>query len=339
MIFIYMEYVKFYMVILSIDIIIQVSYRPDMPEDQFKHITLQQLEALVALVEERSFSNAAKKMMLSQPSLSKHVRNLETFVNANLIKRTKSGISLTSEGSILFAYGKKILKLRDEAREKVISLKSTASGHVSVGTSTIPSTYILPSVLTGLREEYPDIKVHILSGDSEDVLEMVLGNQVEIGFIGKQTQDSRLTCEPIWEDELILVAPKDHLLGKYEAAKVDEIINEPFVLRERGSGTRSIMEDYLKANNLPPLSTFNLACELGSSEAIKEAVISGLGISILSIHAVKRELKEGLLVRIPLHGPRILRNFFIIARKHFTPLPHHRKFIEFAKAFKIQTQV
>lgn len=339
MIFTYFEYVKFYMAILNIDIIIQVSYRSDMSGDQFKHITLQQLEALAALVEERSFSEAAKKMMLSQPSLSKHIRNLEIFVNANLINRTKSGISLTREGSVLFAYAKKILRLRDEAREKIVSFNKDVSGSVSVGTSTIPSTYILPSILTGLRQEYPDIKVRILSGDSEDILEMVLGNQVEIGFIGKDTQDSRLTCKSIWEDELILVAPKDHQLGKKEAASVEDILSEPFVLREKGSGTRSIVEDYLKTHNLPSLSRFTLACELGSSEAVKEAVISGLGISILSIHAVKRELKEGLIVKVPLHGPRILRTFFIITRKQFNPLPHHRKFIEYAKAFTIKTHV
>lgn len=308
-----------------------------MSGDQFKHITLQQLEALAALVEERSFSDAAKKMMLSQPSLSKHIRNLEIFANAGLINRTKSGISLTSEGSVLYAYAKKILKLRGEAREKILSLQNTASGNISVGTSTIPSTYILPSVLTGLRKEYPDIQVRILSGDSEDVLEMILGSQVEIGFIGKHTQDSRLTCEPIWEDELILVAPKGHRMGEYKAAKVEDIIHEPFVLREKGSGTRSVIEDYLKTHNLPPLSRFNLACELGSSEAVKEAVISGLGISILSIHAVKRELKEGLVVRVPLHGPRMHRKFFFIARKQFNLLPHHRKFIEYAKAFTIKT--
>ncbi len=304
--------------------------------DQFKHITLQQLEALVALVEERSFSDAARKMMLSQPSLSKHIRNLEIFVNSPLINRTKTGISLTSEGTILFAYAKKILKLRDEARDKIVSLGDTLSGHVYIGTSTIPSTYILPPLLTGLKKDHPDIRIHILSGDSDDILEMVLSSQVEIGFIGKHTHDSRIVSEPIWQDELIPVASKGNPIADLRKVTFGDIIREPFILREKGSGTRAILEDYLKTQGHEPLSRFTIACELGSSEAVKEAVISGLGISILSIHAVKREISQGLLTRIPLEGPRILRSFFMITRRQFSPMQHHRVFIEYAKAYPLE---
>lgn len=315
-----------------------LGYDAAMHIDQFRHITLQQLEALVTLVEERSFSEAAKKMMLSQPSMSKHIKNLEIFVNCRLINRTKNGISLTDEGAILYGYTKKILKMRDEAREKIISLKDTVSGHVFVGTSTIPSTYILPVVLTGLRQRHSDIKVHILSSDSDDVIEMVLSSLVEIGFIGKQTFDRRLNCEPIWEDELILAAPKGHRLEGVEQVRIRDILNEPFILRGKGSASRSIFEEYLKDQGLPLISHFSIACELGSSEAVKEAVISGLGLSVISVHAVKRELKQGLVSRISIEGPRILRKFSLITRKQFSPLPHHRIFMDFAKACDIKAE-
>jgi DNA-binding transcriptional LysR family regulator len=308
----------------------------DMGIDQFRHITLQQLEAFAVLVEERSFSGAAKRLLLSQPSLSKHVKNLEIFVDCRLINRSRDGLSLTDEGSILLGYARKILKLRDEAREKIASIKDTASGHVSIGTSTIPSTYIIPAMLKGLKELHPDLHVHILSGDSEDVLEMVISSRVEIGFIGRPVQDSRIVCEPVWDDELVLVAGKGSSLEEDKAYRVEDILDEPFVIREKGSGTRAILEDYLKKSGLPPLSRFATACELGSSEAVKEAVISGLGISILSIHAVKRELKSGLLRRIPLEAPRIQRSFFLITRKQFLPLPHHRMFIEFTRRFSVE---
>lgn len=304
--------------------------------DQFRHVTLQQLEALVTLVETRSFSEAARRMMISQPSMSKHIKNLETFVSLRLINRTKNGISLTDEGAILYGYTKKILKIRDEARDKIISLKDTASGHIFVGTSTIPSTYILPVVLTGLRQRHADIKVHILSSDSDDVIEMVLSSQVEIGFIGKQTFDRRLTCEPVWEDELILAAPKGHRLEGARSVRIDDILKEPFILREKGSASRSIFEEYLKGQGLPLVSHFSIVCELGSSEAVKEAVISGLGLSVISIHAVKRELRQGLVSQIHLQYPKILRKFHLITRRQFTPLPHHRIFIDFARACDIR---
>ncbi|HNY66191.1 MAG TPA: selenium metabolism-associated LysR family transcriptional regulator [Deltaproteobacteria bacterium] len=304
--------------------------------DQFRHITLQQLEAFVVLVEERSFSGAAKRLLLSQPSLSKHVKNLEIFVDCRLINRSRDGISLTEEGSVLLGFARKILKLRDEARDKIASVKDTASGHVSIGTSTIPSTYIIPAMLKGLKELHRDIHVHLLSGDSEDVLEMVINSRVEIGFIGKPVQDGRVLCEPVWKDELVLVAGRESPFEEDRMYRVEDLLNAPFVLREKGSGTRAVLEDYLKKQGYPPLSRFTTACELGSSEAVKEAVISGLGISILSIHAVKRELRSGLLRRISLDVPRIERSFFLITRKQFLPLPHHRVFIDFARRFSIE---
>jgi DNA-binding transcriptional LysR family regulator len=313
--------------------VISLSYDADMITDQFRSITLQQLEALVTLVEERSFSEAAKKMLLSQPSMSKHIKNLETFVNRPLINRTKTGISLTQEGSILYGYAKKVLRLRDEAREKILSLEDTVSGHVFIGTSTIPSTYILPPVLSGLRKTFPDIQAHILSSDSDEVIDMVLGGQVEIGFIGKNIRDRRLHCEPLWDDELILVAPGGHRIGELRQARIENLLQEPFILREKGSGTRSIFESYLNEHGLPHLSRFSISCELGSSEAVKEAVIAGLGISVLSIHAVRREIGQGLLTSIPLQPPRILRSFAVIYRKQFVPLPHHRAFLEYAKVW------
>jgi DNA-binding transcriptional LysR family regulator len=306
-----------------------------MDYDQFRHITLQQMESLVCLVEERSFSSAAKKMLLSQPSLSKHIKNLEIFVNCKLINRTKNGISLTNEGSILLGYAKKMLKLRDEAREKIVLLNESVSGHVFIGASTIPATYILPWVLTGLRKEHLDIQAHILSSDSDDIIEMVLGGQVEIGFIGKQTQDRRLHCESIWKDELILVTRKGHRFEELDGVTLYDITQEPFIVREKGSATRTILEEYLKSHNLPSINQFTIACEMGSSEAVKEAVISGLGISILSTHALRRELDQGIVTRIPIRDHTITRNISIIYKKLFSILPHHRTFIEYARAYDI----
>jgi DNA-binding transcriptional LysR family regulator len=304
-----------------------------MSTDQFRFITLQQLEALVCLVEERSFSLAARKMMLTQPSLSKHIINLETFTGCQLIKRTKAGISLTDEGVILYAYAKRMLKLRDEAREKIILMKESITGHIFTGASTIPATYILPSVLTVLLRGHPEVKVHLTPGDSDNVIHMILSGQVEMGFIGKPIQDKRLSCERIWDDELVLVARKGHRFETCREVSIPELASEPFIMREKGSGTRSVLEDYLKNNHNTALSHFNIVSEMGSSEAVKEAVIAGLGVSILSIHAVKREIEQGLIARIPFHGPEIQRSFFIIRKRQSILKPHQELFLDTAKAF------
>jgi DNA-binding transcriptional LysR family regulator len=303
-----------------------------MNPDQFRHITLQQLDAMVCLVEERSFSKAARKMLLTQPSLSKHIKNLEDFTSCRLINRTKSGISLTSEGSILYGYGKRILRLRDEARDKIMLAKDTASGLIFASASTIPATYLLPTVLTSLKKLYPEIRVHLSSGDSDSVIHMVIDGYAEIGFIGKPVHDKRLLSEPVWNDELILVACKGHPWEASCTVSVSELAQEPFIIREKGSGTMSVFDEYLKNQHEPMLLNFQIVGEMGSTEAVKESVIAGLGVSVLSIHAVRRELTQGILVHVPLAGPKIKRSFFMIRRKQFTALPQHLLFMETAKA-------
>jgi len=307
-----------------------------MAHDQFKHITMQQLESLAYLVEERNFSRAAKRMLLSQPSLSKHIKNLEIFVDADLLIRTKAGISLTDEGTILYGYAKRILRLRDEARQKILLKKNTLSGHIFIGASTIPATYILPSVITGLKRIHPDIQTHILTGDSDEVIEMVLDSRTDLGFIGKQTHDRRLYSEPFWKDELILVVNRDHRWGSSAPVSIEELSKESFVIRENGSATRSIFDEHLKVHDYKPLNRFNIISEMGSSEAVKEAVISGLGVSIISIHAVRRELKQGILLRIPVEGPAIKRYFHVIHKSQSKPLIFHRAFMDFARTYKIE---
>ena len=303
-----------------------------MDSEQFRFITLQQLDALVCLVEERSFSRAAAKMLLTQPSLSKHIKNLEDFTSCRLINRTKSGISLTSEGSILYGYAKRILRLRDEARDKIILARDTASGLIFTSASTIPATYLLPRVLTSLKKAYPEIRVHLSPGDSDSVIHMVIDSHAEIGFIGKPVHDKRLLSEAIWNDELVLVVCKGHPWESSCSVSISELADEPFILREKGSGTMSVFDEYLESQHETMLSNFHIASEMGSTEAVKESVIAGLGVSVLSIHAVRRELAQGILVRVPLSGPAIKRSFFMIRRKQFTLLPQHLLFMETAKA-------
>lgn len=301
--------------------------------DQFRFITLQQMEALVSLVEERSFSEAARKMLLTQPSLSKHIRNLEDFAGCSLIIRTKAGISLTAEGSILFGYAKRILRLRDEARDKILISKDAASGIIFAAASTIPATYILPPVLTRLKATHPEIMVHLSPGDSDSVIHMVLDGHAEIGFIGKAVSDRRLIVEQIWADELIIVTRKGHPWCASQGVGIPDLAQEPFISRERGSGTMSEFDEYLKTRHNTMFSRFNIVCEMGSTEAVKEAVIAGLGVSVLSIHAVRRELAQGIVAHVPIKGPKITRSLYMVRKRQFVPLPHHQEFMHTAQIY------
>ncbi len=302
-----------------------------MKYDRFKNITMQQMEALISLVDEGSFSRAAQKMYLTQPSLTKHIKNLEDAIEVKVVVRKNTGVALTPEGKILYDYALRIFKLVDEAKEKIVRVSEDESGSVSISASTIPATYILPSVLSAFNKKYRDIRCYIQMNDSEATTTMVLDDRVEIGFIGKPCTSKKMIVEPIWKDRLILVVPAGHPWRKKHAVTADDLSREPYIIRERGSATRATLEAYLLSSSRPPLSQFNVVSELGSSEAVKEAIIAGLGVSIISIHAVKRELRSRLLIEIPFENHVIERNFYLIYKRQFGLMHHHTLFLDFVK--------
>jgi DNA-binding transcriptional LysR family regulator len=302
-----------------------------MNTEHFKSITLQQMEAVISLVEEGSFSRAAKRMLLTQPALTKNIRNVEDYLGVRVVNRSNSGISLTPEGKIIYDYAQRIVKLRDEARTKIIKLHENTGGNIYIGASTIPATYILPRALSEFKKKHPDIRIYIKTADSEEAMNMVLDNEVEIGCIGKKPLNKKLMAEPLWKDRLVLVVPKLHRWFNKKSITLPELLDEPFVIREKGSATRELFESCLKESKSLSLSRLNICGELGSSAAIKEAVIAGLGVSVISIHAVQRELSQGLLFEVRLQGCRMERNFYLIYKRHFDFLPAHKIFIDFLK--------
>ena len=308
-------------------------YKIGMSADRFKNITMQQMEAIIALVEERSFSRAARKMFLTQPALTKNIRNIEDYLEKKVVIRSNAGITLTAEGQIIYDCARRIIKLRNEAREKIIQLQGNTGGDIYIGASTIPATYLLPPALSIFRKKNDSIRVHIQTADSEETMNMVLANEVEIGFIGKKPLNKKLVAEPLWHDRLVLAVPGNHPWRKKKSVALEELSQEPFVAREKGSATRDVLESYLKEHKSGSLTQFNVCGELGSSEAIKEAVIAGLGVSILSIHAIKRELQRGLLLEILLKGCHIERDFYLIRQKQLDLKPFHKLFIDFIKGY------
>jgi len=307
-----------------------------MQHDGLKNMTLQQMEALLHLIEERSFSRAAKKMLITQPALTKHIQNLESTVGARIVNRGAEGISLTPEGKVLYGYAGRILRLREEAREKIARARGTASGIISVIASTIPATYILPRLLTSFRRSFPGIQVRVRAADSEEVLEAILGGEAELGFVGKKPSGQRIEAEELWADRLVLAVPAGHSWAKRKCVTARELSKEPFVVREKGSATREIVEQCLKRNTGTNLEDFNIVAEMGSSEAVKEAVIAGAGLSILSVHAIVRELKHGTVAALSVRDCRFERSFYLIYRKQFDLMNHHRLFLDYVRSFKLR---
>ncbi len=181
-----------------------------MSYDGFKNITLQQLEALFHLVAERSFSRAAKKMFLTQPSLTKHIKNLEDAVGAKLINRQNRGITLTLQGRLIYEYAQKIAGLREGVKEKILKSMEKECGTIDIIASTIPANYILPGILGDFNRNYPKIKVYIKTVNSEEALDMVINRHAEIGFIGKKPLSRKINAEPVWKDRLVFAVSGTH---------------------------------------------------------------------------------------------------------------------------------
>jgi DNA-binding transcriptional LysR family regulator len=305
-----------------------------MVNDRLKNITMQQMETLIALVEKRSFSRAAKKMFLSQPALTKNIGNMEACLGTLVVNRSNQGISLTTAGKIIYDYAQRIIKLRNEATEKIHRLDENTGGDIYLGASTIPATYILPRPLSLFRKKHPDICVHVQAADSEETINMVLDKEKEMGIIGKEPHNKKLIAQPLWQDQLILIIPPSHRWCKKKIITTKELLVEPFVIRERGSATREILDTYLKDTHSINSGQLNVCSEMGSSEAIKEAVIAGLGVSVISIHAVARELTQKMLHTVSLPGCAITRHFYLIYqhRLEFTSL--NKVFVDFLKRYE-----
>lgn len=303
--------------------------------EDFRNISLQQLEALLFLVTEGSFSRAAKKMHLSQPSLTKHIANMEAILGMTVVRREKTGAVLTPEGKIVFDLARRILKLRDEAGEKIARMQENEAGDIAIAASTIPATYILPHVLSRFCKAHPGIRITVQSADSEEVLNMILTGEKELGIIGKKPSRGKLEAEPLWQDRLVLTVPAGHRWAGKPSVSLPELMEEPFIVREKGSATQEILERYLKEQANTDLAKFRIAAEFGSSEAVKEAILAGLGVSILSIRAITRELKLQLLKEVPVEDWRIERSFYLILRQPFNVLCHHQLFLDFIRQCRL----
>ena len=304
-------------------------------QEDFRNISLQQLETLFFLVAEGTFSRAAKKMNLSQPSLTKHIANLEAILGMTVVRREKTGVVLTPEGKIIFDLARKMIKLRDEAGEKIAGMQQNEAGEIAVAASTIPATYILPHVLGLFRKTHPGIRITVQSADSEEVLNLILGGEKELGIIGKKPSRGKLEAISLWRDRLVLTVPAGHRWAGKPSVSLPEVMEEPFIIREKGSATREIFERCLKEKAGTDLSKFRISAEFGSSEAVKEAILAGLGVSILSFRAVTRELKLRLLREVPLEDWRIERSFYLILRRPFNILRHHQLFMDFIRKFAL----
>lgn len=273
---------------------------------------LKLLEIFCCVFEEASFSRAAERLGLSQPTVSEHIKTLETFFGSSLFDRLGRKIHATGAGEVLYARGRSIVDLKQSVVDAMHQYLDRLEGELRIGASNIPGEYLLPRVIGRFHDKHPKIRVRVGIGDSEQVIDGVVDGSYEIGFVGSRPRLPGLDLQPFASDRLVLAVPRHKSWDGVEQISLRQLAQKPLLIRESGSGTRVELEHWLHEHGFA-LADFNIVAELGSTTAIKEAIKARVGASIMSDLAVADDIAAGIMriVRIREVGT-LKRDFYRI---------------------------
>ena len=278
--------------------------------EEFIPMIVDTMKVFVTVIEQKNFTRAAEMLNISQPNVSLHIRNLEDEMGAKLIHRSPKLVQITEAGEILYKHAKRILLHYEDAKHEINDLRHVVTGKIRVGASFTIGEYILPKVLADYASQFPLVDVQIIISNSEEVMEGVKTNQLDIGLIEGQTSAQDVHIESFMEDEMTVVVPSNHPLSQMRLIEKDMLQNQIWILREVGSGTRTYMDKFISEWGL----TIKRSFVFSSNEGVKEAVKAGLGIALLSKWTVSEETND--ILSLPLKNKKITRPFSIVQNKN-----------------------
>ncbi|MCH7810895.1 MAG: LysR family transcriptional regulator [Chloroflexi bacterium] len=261
-----------------------------------------QIEAFVQVSTHSSFSRAAEALHLTQPSITARIQALERELGEELFERGGRGVRLTDAGHVFLPYVEHILQQLQEGRDAVEEVRNVQLGSLRLGSAITISTYVLPGILHRFCTDYPLVDVVIRTGRSEQVLNMLLADEVQVGLL-RTLSHADTESIPLYDDEIVLVAHPDHEFAASGQATIAEVASEPIVLFDRGSSYYGLIHDLFRKANVIP----NVAMELDSLEATKRMVEEGLGVALVPEVTIRRELESGALVQVGLSDVEPIR--------------------------------
>lgn len=288
------------------------------------------LQVFHTVARQLSFTKAAEQLFMTQPAVTFQVKQLEEHFNARLFERSHGKIALTPTGRLVMEYAEKILGLSEEMETRVGELTGTMSGPLLLGASTTIAEFMLPQVLGEFKARHPQVQTQMTVGNSETIENRVADYSLDVGLIESPSHLPSLLTEVCCDDELVMICAPGHRLAKESGVTPQQIIIEPYVSRETGSGTREFADNYLRNYGISP-DDLNVVMELGSPEAIKGVVETGIGVSIVSRATIVKELKLKILVAVPLK-PRLIRSLSLVYPKEKFRSKLLGTFVEFATA-------
>jgi len=288
------------------------------------------LRVFASVFQEKSFSKASKKLRLTQPTVSAHIRAIEEEYSCKLFDRLGRTIIPTKEAEVLYQYAIEIIEKADAIKEAIGRFKNKIRGKLIIGASTIPGTYLLPLIMATFQKKYPSVSFQILIADSKKIVESLSKHELLMGIVGAKLGNGTINYVPFLDDELIVVSSPS--LMKSNRIALKELIKFPMILREEGSGTRTMTEQILSERGITH-HNISIAGIFGSTDAVKQAVKAGLGVSILSRLSVSDELKYKTLKEIKITDASMRRKFYIITHKRRTLPPAYAVFINYVNAY------
>lgn len=263
-----------------------------------------------------SFSKASEILFISQPSVSKHVKNLESQYGIALFERKGSTITLTEEGKILFDYLSKAIEINSQLEFDISTLKNTAAaqGTLIIGASTTVALYLMPKILSSFHRSFPDIKLRLINRNSENILKALLSHEIDVGIIEGKSKTTLANYQFFLKDEIVAVCASKSSLAEKSQITIKELLKTPIALRENGSGTLAVLSSALEKVNIK-LNDLNTQVIIGGTEALKNFLLEFDCIGFLPAISVQKQINNGELALINIDGLSIHREFYFIQRQ------------------------
>lgn len=288
------------------------------------------LKVFESVASHLSFTKASGELFISQPAISKHIRELEAEFDVKLFHRKGNKVTLTQAGIILYSYTKNILSLHNELKFELSRLKGNTKGELRLGASTTIAQYVIPTALAKFHSRYPEISISLYNENTEVIEQKLLNNEIDIGLVEGKPTNSDIKYSPFINDELVIFTSAQH--KKTNPLSLEEFLKLPLILRERGSGTLEIIEKTLQMNNIS-MKDLNILMYLGSTEAIKTYIKTGTGAGIVSRYALEQDIQGKTFHILEIPSMKFHRQFYFISPKGPDPSGSAKLFLYFASQY------
>ena len=277
-------------------------------------LDLNRLNVFIHVAATQSCSGAAKRLHLSQPTVSKHIQNLEAELNVKLFDREGAQMRITNAGMTLLSWARKMVRQSTEVQAMMQSMQDSVVGQLRIACTTTAGKYVLPHLAARFREKYPGVQIFIQPCVRDAMTSQLLGEEADLGVVSSEVRENELECQFFFNDHISFIVPEKHPLSKRDSIEPSELLDLPMIMREPSSGTRRVLQSELAKHDIS-FDEMNVLMEVGNAEAIVLAIAGGLGVSFVSRMASAYARVWGCVVEVEVEGLSLERRICIARRK------------------------